>query len=176
MHDHDNPVLAAIFGRRSIRRFTAEPVSTEALRTILEAGRWAPSGLNNQPWRFLALWPGDPRAKALEDCTKYAHILRGAGALVAVFLDREAMYSELKDHQTAGAAIQNMLLAAHALGLGGVWLGEIVNQAPQVLQALGLDPEVYSFMALLALGHPDQKGSSSRRPLAELLIEEPGDA
>jgi nitroreductase len=172
MHDHDNPVLAAIFGRRSIRRFTAEPVSTEALRTILEAGRWAPSGLNNQPWRFLALWPGDPRAKALEDCTKYAHILRGAGALVAVFLDREAMYSELKDHQTAGAAIQNMLLAAHALGLGGVWLGEIVNQAPQVLQVLGLDSEAYAFMALLALGHPDQKGSSSRKPLEELMIGE----
>lgn len=172
MRDHDNPVLAAILGRRSIRRFTAEPVSTQAMRTILDAGRWAPSGLNNQPWRFLVVWPDDPRRQALEGCTKYAHIVRGAGALVAVFLDREAMYSELKDHQTAGACIQNMLLAAHALGLGGVWLGEIVNQAPEVLQVLGLDAGTYAFMALLALGHPDQKGSSSRRPLAELLVEE----
>lgn len=168
----DNPVLQAIVERRSIRRFTGEEVSTGDVRTILEAGRWAPSGLNNQPWRFMILWPGEERVKALEECTKYAHIVRAAGCLVGVFLDRDSMYSELKDHQTAGACIQNMLLAAHSLGLGGVWLGEIVNQSSGVLEALELDPGTYEFMALIALGHPDQKGSSSRKPLEDLLIEE----
>lgn len=172
MLKHDNPVLQALFSRRSIRRFTDEAVSTEDIRTILEAGRWAPSGLNNQPWRFMILLPGDPRAAALGECTKYAHIVRGAGCLIGVFLDRDSMYNELKDHQTAGACIQNMMLAAHALGLGSVWIGEIVNQWPAVLQALELDPGRYEFMALVALGHPDQEGSSSRKPLEDLLIEE----
>lgn len=172
MPEHDNPVLQAMFERRSIRRFTSEPVSTEDVRTILEAGRWTPSGLNNQPWRFMILFPGDPRANALEDCTKYAHIVRGAGCLILVFLDRDSMYNAVKDHQTAGACIQNMMLAAHALGLGSVWLGEIINQAPQVLEVLNLDPGTYEMMAVVALGHPDQEGSSSRKPLEDLLIEE----
>lgn len=172
MPKYDNPVLQAIFDRRSIRRFTDDPVSTQDVRTLLEAARWAPSGLNNQPWRFMILWPGDDRATALEDCTKYAHVVRRAGCLVGVFLDRDSMYSQLKDHQTAGACIQNMLLAAHALGLGAVWLGEIVNQADRVLEVLHLDPGTYEFMALIAVGHPDQDGASSRKPLEDLLIEE----
>lgn len=167
----DNPVLAALRERRSVRGFTAEPVSREEVAAILEAGRWAPSGLNNQPWRFLAILPGDPRQEALAGCTKYAAIVRGARALVAVFLDRRVMYHEMKDHQAAGACIQNMLLAAHGLGLGGVWLGEIVNQADQVLGVLGLDGADYALMAVLAFGRPAHPGASSRKPLEELLLE-----
>ncbi|MBU1001783.1 MAG: nitroreductase [Proteobacteria bacterium] len=167
----NNPLLRCILERRSVRKYTDEPVSREALLAILEAGRWAPSGLNNQPWRFLVVSRGDERTLALAGCTKYGTIVRAAGALIAVFLDREAMYSEVKDHQTAGACIQNMLLAAHALGLGTVWLGEIVNQAPQVLDCLDLDPAAYEFMALIAVGHPAHPGASSRKPLPELMLE-----
>jgi nitroreductase len=98
-------------------------------------------------------------------------VVRQAKALVAVFLDRERMYHQMKDHQAAGACIQNMLLAVHALGLGAVWLGEIVNQSDQVLQALELSPDTVEFMALLAVGHPAAPGQSSRRPLDEFLLE-----
>jgi len=167
----DNPVLAALRERRSVRKYTAEPVTREELLAILEAGRWAPSGLNNQPWRFLALSPGDPRVDGLAGCTRYEAVVRAAKALVAVFLDRRVMYSEVKDHQGAGACLQNMLLAAHAQGLGGVWLGEIVNQSSRVLEVLGLDPADYAFMALLAFGRPAHPGASSRKPLEELLLE-----
>ncbi len=172
MSHEDNLVLDALRERRSVRKFTEEPVSQEALRAILEAGRWAPSGLNNQPWRFLAIGPDDPRLQKLAGCTKYNKIVLAAKMLIAVFLDKDAMYSPLKDHQTAGACIQNMLLATHALGLGAVWLGEIVNQADQVLDVLDLEPAGYEFMALLAVGHPAHPGASSRKPLEELLIEE----
>jgi len=167
----DHALLAAMAERRSVRKYTDEPVPREAVAAILEAGRWAPSGLNNQPWRFLALMRGDKRVEALAGCTKYATIVRAAGALIAVFLDKDAMYNEMKDHQTAGAAIQNMLLAVHAQGLGAVWLGEIVNQSPQVLEALNLDPAAYEFMALIAMGYPAHPGASSRKPLSELMLE-----
>ena len=71
MIDFDShPVLAALKSRRSIRNFTPEPVSRDEVLTILEAGRWAPSGRNNQPWRFLVVGADDPRKKALEPCTQ----------------------------------------------------------------------------------------------------------
>lgn len=171
-------VFQALMERRSVRKFTDQPVRIEDIRQVLEAGRWAPSGLNNQPWRFLVVRAGTPRQEALAGLTKYAHIVRNAQALIVVFLHRPTMYHEGKDHQAAGACIQNMLLAIHGLGLGGVWLGEIINQEAQVLEALQLHPEEYRLMAVIALGHPAQpaarqagSGAASRRPLEELLVE-----
>ncbi len=165
-------VLEAIYNRRSIRKYTLEDVNRENVLRILDAGRWAPSGLNNQPWRFLVLAPGDARKGRLEECTRYSHIVRGANVLIAVFLDRQSKYHHEKDCQGAGACVQNMLLAAHALGLGAVWLGEIINQEARVHQVLGTDPEQLELMAVVALGHPAQKGSSQRRELKELMLED----
>jgi nitroreductase len=164
-------VMEAILKRRSIRKYTGDDVSREDIIKILEAGRWAPSGLNNQPWRFLVLTVSDPRKKALEDCTKYGHIVRAAKALIAVFLDKKAKYHHEKDCQGAGACIQNMLLAIHGLNLGGVWLGEIINQEDRVHQVLGTRQDSLEIMAVIALGHPSVAGSSSRKELDELMVE-----
>lgn len=165
-------VFAALRGRRSIRKYTDEPVTDQELAAILDAGRWAPSGLNNQPWRFLVVRRGDPRQGIMAAHTKYGRIVQGAAALIMVLLDRAAIYNERKDHQGAGACIQNMLLAVHALGLGGVWLGEIINNEAALLPALGLDPAAHEMMAVIALGRPAQKGSSDRKPLETLMLEQ----
>lgn len=172
MLESDMKLMDAILGRRSIRKFTPQPVDREAVATMLEAARWAPSGLNNQPWRFLVLWAGDPRQKGLSQCTKYEGVVLQAKALIVVFLDRDKTYHAAKDHQGAGACIQNMLLAAHGLGLGSVWLGEIINQQVQVMDTLGLPAEKLELMAVVAVGHPAQQGSSSRHPLETFLLEE----
>lgn len=168
-----NPVLEALRQRRSVRKYGTEPVTPDQVRAVLEAGRWAPSGLNNQPWRFLVVMAKDPRQEKLAGCTKYSHIVNQAGCLIAVFLAREAMYHEAKDHQGAGACLQNMLLAVHALGLGAVWLGEIINQEAQVLGVLGLKSEDYVLEAVIALGslpEPVTK-QGDRKPLQDLLLE-----
>ena len=157
--------------RRSVRRYTDSPVEKERIEEVLEAGRWAPSGLNNQPWRFLVLRAGDERAVRLENLTKYAHIVRAAPVLIVVLLARDAMYNLVKDCQGAGACIQNMLLCAHDIGLGAVWLGEILNSAGPVLDALGLSQDDFELMAVICMGHPAQEGASARKPLAELLLE-----
>ena len=171
MSEQTNPVLDALHERRSIRKYTDEPVSREVLLQILDAGRWAPSGKNNQPWKFGALLAGDPRVEQLAGLSKYQPMIQSGKAFVAVFLDKSRMYDPLKDHQGAGACIQNMLLAAHALGLGGVWVGEILKNTPQVLDLFQLDQDSYEFMALLVFGHPAAKGASSRRELSEFLVE-----
>ncbi|BDQ33541.1 nitroreductase family protein [Pseudodesulfovibrio portus] len=171
MQYDDNPVFQAIYTRRSIRKYTDEPVTRDELTAILDAGRWAPSGLNNQPWRFLVITRDDERHEKLAECTKYAHIVRGSQACIAVLLEKEAMYSEMKDHQGAGACIQNMLLAAHALGIGSVWIGQIVNDQAASLGALSLSENQYELQAVIALGRPAQKGGSSRKELAELMLE-----
>ncbi|MBI9109865.1 nitroreductase [Maridesulfovibrio ferrireducens] len=167
----NNPVLEALADRRSIRKYTDSPISREDLTAILEAGRWAPSGLNNQPWRFLVIHKDDPRAAKVAQCTKYSKIAQAAKVLICVFLERECIYNEMKDHQAVGACLQNMMLAAHSLNIGTVWLGEILNQEAQVLEILNLPLEKYELQAVVAAGHPAQKGGSSRKDLSKIMLE-----
>ncbi len=164
-------VLEAIYSRRSVRQFTAEPVTAAEVEEILQAGSWAPSGLNNQPWRFVVVREQQLKGE-LAKLTKYSHIVNGAAVLLPVFCDREAMYSDIKDHQGVGACLQNMLLAAHGLGLGAVWLGEILNNSAAVNKLLEL-PLRYELMAVLAIGRPAKGGEkSTRKKLGELLLKE----
>jgi nitroreductase len=163
-------VKDTIRDRRSIRKFTGEPVPEGMIDQILDAGRWAPSGLNNQPWRFAVV-----REKSLKDelseLTRYKTIVSSADTVIAVFFDTKSGYDRTKDHQSIGACIQNMLLAIHDLGLGGVWLGEILRSSAQV-KALVHAPDGYDFMAAIALGHPQgspPKGPG-RKPLSDLVF------
>jgi len=164
-------LLEGLYTRRSVRQFTNQPVERELLLEIVKAGMWAPSGLNNQPWRFVIVRSA-PVRNDLAKLTKYHFVIEGAAACIAVFVDRRVMYHEVKDHQAAGACIQNLLLAAHALGLGAVWLGEILKNAEAVRTLLEL-PEGLDLMAVVALGHPAAKTpSSTRKALADVLLKE----
>jgi len=165
------PILDAIEQRRSIREFTDQTVGIALLHEIIQAGVWAPSGLNNQPWRFVIVTDATIRARLAEQ-THYGHIVLGAPALIGVYLEKEAMYDALKDAQSAGACIQNMLLAAEALGLGAVWLGQILKNKETVGRILELS-ENLDLMAVIALGHPSRRDQQShRKPLAEFIVKE----
>lgn len=167
----ESPVLEAIYRRRSIREFTDKEVSLEQLREIVKAGLWAPSGLNNQPWRFVIIRDPEMREQIARQ-THYRHIVIEANALIAVFLDEDAMYDAVKDHQSAGACIQNMLLATEALGLGGVWLGQILKNKENVNRILGLERHL-DLMAVVAIGYPQHRNQESRRKkLSEVIIKE----
>lgn len=164
-------LLEGIYTRRSVRNFTAEEVAPELVQEVIRAGSWAPSGLNNQPWRFVIVRDREKRVELAQQ-TKYRRTVELATVCIAVFCDRSAMYHEMKDHQSIGACLQNMLLAAHALGLGAVWLGEIVNNAGRVRVLMEL-PEELELMAVIALGHPaERRQRSSRRDLKELILKE----
>ncbi len=164
-------VIDTILSRRSIRKYTEEAVSDEDIITILESARWAPSGLNNQPWKFIVIKDKGTMEK-LADCTHYSKIIRNAPLLIAVYLDTETMYNKTKDIQAIGAAIQNMLLACCDLGLGAVWLGEILNQSDKVNLILNC-PDSLELMAVLAIGKPADSGKSpSRKELQDIVFSE----
>ena len=163
--------IETILSRRSIRSYTPEPVARSDITMVLEAGRWAPSGLNNQPWKFIVVYNRDTIEK-MAACTRYSSIVQNAGVVIAVFLDTSQMYDRTKDVQSIGAAIENMLLACCELGLGAVWLGEILNNKEQVNLILKA-PESLELMAALAIGHPgERKTTSSRKELKEIAFEE----
>lgn len=163
-------VLEAIRNRRSIREYTGAEIEAEKLLAILEAGMWAPSGLNNQPWRFVTIRDAAVREQVAQQ-THYDHIVRTAAAIIAVYLDKGDMYDDVKDHQSAGACIQNMLLAAEALELGAVWLGQILKNKAAVNRILDLEDNL-ELMAVIALGYPlHHNQKSTRKGVDELLLK-----
>lgn len=162
-------IIDIIKTRRSVRKFTTGTVPEELIEKILEAGRWAPSGLNNQPWSFAVIKDSGLKEE-ISKLTRYGNTVLGAQVLIAVFLDTNKSYHREKDLQGTGACLQNMLLEIHSLGLGAVWLGEIIKSNEEIKSLLGLGREL-ELMAVIALGHPDEKpGSVKRRPLNELVV------
>jgi nitroreductase len=167
----ESKVIDTILNRRSVREFTDKPVSKEDINIILNAAHWAPSGLNNQPWRFVVIRDRETIQK-LSECTHYSGIVAGAPLIIATFLDNETSYNRTKDIEAIGAAIENMLLTCCGLGLGGVWLGEILNQKDKVNSILEC-PSDFELMSALAIGEPVPKErTSTRRPLSEIVFDE----
>ncbi len=162
-------MIEAIRARRSIRHFTKETVSDEVVDQVLESGLWAPSGKNNQPWRFAVIQ--EPALKeSLAALTHSRSIILGAPVCVAIFLDHSKVYDRTKDVQAIGACIQNMLLTIHSLGLGGVWLGEILKNKEKVADLLRVKQDL-ELMALVAFGHPVKRpGSGERDPLEKKVF------
>jgi len=155
--------------RRSIRRYTKQMPSENAIYKIIKAAIWAPSGLNNQPWKFKII-SGNQKNK-LSKFTKYAHVIEAAPVAICVFLDSSLTYNRDKDIMSVGACIQNMLLKAHAMGYGTCWLGEILNKRKNVESYLKI-PSDCELMAVVTLGYPDEKNKKgSRNNLKSFILD-----
>jgi len=163
-------ILKLIKQRRSIRKFKPEEISEELIKEILEAGRWAPSGLNNQPWRFMVL--AGAKKDALAEYTKYSHIVKGCNKAVLVFMDKDILYNFEKDLMAVGACVQNMLLYIHSRGLGACWLGEILNKRDEINKFLKLSENLI-LEAVIALGKSSVSSQKSpRKNLEDLIIKD----
>ena len=144
-----------ILARRSVRRYSAEPVSDEQIQTLLRAGMAAPSASNRRPWHFIVL-----RARVALDAFAeqhpYAKMLREAPACIVVCGD--SSISEQYWVQDCSAATENILLAAAGMGLGGVWLGVYPNEArvAAVREIAGIPAEIMPLCGI-ALGWPAEQ-------------------
>ena len=116
----NNPVLDAIRSRRSIRKYTGEPIAEPVRRAILEAGFYAPSAMNRRPFHFVSITDRELMQK-LSDLHPYAKMLPQADWAIIVCGDESVSGPFYMDD--CAAATQNILLAAHSLGVGAVWCG-----------------------------------------------------
>jgi nitroreductase len=156
-------IYEAILTRRSIRKYTGEPVSDEDLQKILRAGSYAPSAHNYQPWHFIVV--RDPAKLAeIAESHKYAKMLPGAGCGIVVAGDKTVQKKMGFLVEDCSAAIQNILLAAHGLGLGTVWCGlyPVPRLTKAVSSALSLPAHIVP-VGLIALGHKAQERQVDER-------------
>ncbi len=156
-------VIEAIFTRRSIRRYKDKPVADEQIKTILEAAMMAPSAGNAQPWQFIICRNKESLSR-IKDINPYAAMAEQSslGILVCGDLSLEKFAGFWV--QDCSAAVQNILLAAHGLGLGSVWTGiHPIKEREDGFKKLFRLPQQVIPLAYVVIGHPDQDLKSPGR-------------
>jgi nitroreductase len=147
-------LIQTIFTRRSIRRYMADPVGEEDVKTLLEAAMAAPSAGNSQPWHFVAVTDRQT-LDALGEVHAYGKMLFEAPLCIAVCGDPSRSQHWVQD---CSAAAENLLLAAAALGLGAVWLGvhPEADRAAAIRKVLCI-PESIVPLNLISMGYPAEE-------------------
>ena len=148
--------LSYILDRRSIRRFTNQIIEVEDIKKLLTAAMYAPSAVDRQPWHFVVIDAPSLMEKIM-DIHPHARMLQTASHAIVVCGDEELQHGDGYWVVDCGAATQNLLLAAHSLGLGACWVGLQPREKRKASfsSLLKLPPHVKPF-ALVALGYPDE--------------------
>ena len=156
-------ILDVIMNRRSIRKYTGEAVPEAVLQDLLRAGMYAPSAVNKQPWHFILLREKE-KLLALSKLHPYASMLPSAAAAIVVCGDEQLSNTPAYWPVDCAAATENILLAAHGLGLGGVWLGVYPRQ--ERISAIAiyfeLPAHIHPF-SIISLGYPAEKRAMPER-------------
>jgi len=180
-------ILEAIKTRRSIRHYKTTPVDDKTLEIVLEAARWAPSWTNSQCWRFIVVRDSDIRNKladtsigVLSRPNTGAEAMRTAPVAIVVCAELgKSGYSSQKLGEPAtdkgdwymfdvALAMQNLVLAAHSLGLGTVHVGAFdARKAAAILEV----PQGFSVVEMTPLGYPDEQPAiRPRKELTEIVF------
>jgi nitroreductase len=146
-----------ILSRKSVRKYKHQPVENEKVEQLLRAAMQAPSAGNGQPWHFVVLTNREI-LKTIPKFHPYAKMLPDAAlAILVCGAEKEEKYAHRWPLDCA-AATQNILLAAHGIGLGAVWLGIHPNldRAQGFKNLLKLPDRIHPF-SLVSLGYPDER-------------------
>jgi len=168
-----NPVLKAIRDRRSNVRFISTPIENEKLNAVLEAGRWAPSWTNVQPWRFIVI---KDRAKkermSSAVSTFFSLAVKDAPIVIAVCVNPEKdPFHFIEDGTTA---TQNMALAAQSLELSTSWIGvfslrDEKHSTERKLKEILDIPKEWRLISLLPIGVSAFKETKTRKELSDIV-------
>lgn len=157
--DSTQIVIENIMTRCSIREFTDREISRDTLDVIVKAGMAAPSAMNKQPWSFVVV---TDRAvlDALNDNHPYANLKTATAAIIVCGVMDRTIEGSGREYwvQDCSAATENILLAAHAYGLGAVWCGVYPTEEriAAISSVLGL-PEGIVPLNVITMGYPDQE-------------------
>ena len=162
-------IFDGIKSRQSVRLYNSKPIEIEIINQIIESAIWAPSGKNGQPWKFKII----TEQNIIEEIAKLsvnARWIKTAPCLIIVYLDKMRSYHYIKDVQSCGAAIQNMLLAAHEMGIGSCWIGNLLEKADAINKLLEADDSL-ELMSVVSLGYGRGKSINvGRKDINEFLI------
>jgi nitroreductase len=185
--------LESIAARRSIRKYKSTPLEEEKLQSVLQAALQAPSGKNRQPWRLAVVKEGKrseltrimragiakakSRGEDIGSSEWTAKVMDQAPVTVFIFNpqgirpweahDTGQMFDDVVDIQSVGAAIQNMLLAAHDLGIGSLWICDVFYAYEEICGWLGESGEL---IAAVCLGYADETPPARpRKPFEEVV-------
>ena len=152
----------AIIKRRSVRNFTGESLPQEHLEKIVDAGRWAPTGWNKQPWDFIVI----TERGMIEQLSIAAKWMEHAGAIIAVVLDPSAPFWM----EDGSAAVENILLACTAMGYGSCWLeGDTIPMEEKFKPLLNIPAEKKLF-TLIPIGVSKSWPTAKKKKTLEEVI------
>ena len=171
-------VLEAIRTRRSVRAYRTEPVGDKTLELVLESARWAPSWANTQCWRFIVVRDRNIKAELANTLgSRPAEAVRNAPVVIVACAElgrsgyrRGEVATDKGDWYMfdVALAMQNLVLAAHSLGLGTVHVG--LFDAKQVASILKV-PEGFCVVEITPLGYPDEEPKvTPRKELPEIVF------
>jgi nitroreductase len=199
VQQYPNETLKTIFQRRSIRQFQDRPVSDALIQLVLEAANQAPSAHNQQSWKFVIIRNEKKQELARLVSKQAAgfpkpstSILRMAGRSIGsapvviaamntgTLIEHGTELFKIEEEpaldffrtmeiQSSAAAVENLLLAATALGLGSVWLGILFLIKKEVLTFLG--EKQGEFMAVIPLGYPQRDSSGPKKQALEYVVK-----
>jgi nitroreductase len=153
--------LDALAKRRSVRKFTGEPIPKPDILRIVDAGRLAATGSNKQPWDFIVITDSGVITR-LAACGPF---MKKAAAIIAVVMDPGSRWWV----EDGSAAIENMLIAATALGYGTCWVeGDALPLETEFKSFLGI-PEDKRLLALIPVGVPAEWPQKEKKPLEAVL-------
>lgn len=153
--------LEAIQKRRSVRKYSGEPIPREDLEKIVDAGRLAASGSNKQPWEFIVV----TNREMIEQLKVASAWMEKAAAIIAVVMDPSSRWW-IED---GSAAIENMLIASTALGYGSCWLeGYTLPHEEEFKKLLGI-PKEKRLLSLVPVGVPAEWPTRGKKSLAEVI-------
>lgn len=149
--------------RRSVRSYKPGEIDRKVIEDVVDCGRLAASAINIQPWLFVAVTDSGIRQQ-IAAATDHGKFIADASCCIAVFCEKGKYYLE-----DGSAATQNILLAAHAHGLGSCWVAGDKKPYCEDIRRLLRVPENCTLVSLIAIGYPESVPSPSKKSLSEVL-------
>ena len=158
-------LLEIILKRRSIRRYKPKPIPEKVLNNILEAGRRAPSAGNRQPWHFIVVTDQEIKRKLSTGTWNWP--IKGSALTIVGCGYIGDSYARKWSTIDVTIALENMVIAAEAQGVGSCWIGDFNEK--EVKEMLGI-PDNFKVVALVSFGYPaEQPSLSVKKPLKEIV-------